>query len=157
MIIDFILLTSGFDNPGATMLDDFPEELSGMVHDFWKQFPPQHPFFRHTVGILFFILWILSFFGNGCVLYIFTVAKPLRTPVSHNQLDLLLTMNALQTNIFVLNLALSDLIMFTTHGLPMCLNMFLSDHWIYGVLGCQLYACLGGICGNKPLMYTLLI
>ncbi len=49
---------------------------------------------------------------------------------------------------FVLNLAMSDLIMFTTHGLPMCLNMFISDHWIYGVLGCQLYACSGGIFGK---------
>jgi hypothetical protein len=31
----------------------------------------QHPFFRHFAAILFTVLSLMSFFGNGIVIYIF--------------------------------------------------------------------------------------
>ena len=49
---------------------------------------------------------------------------------------------------FVISLALSDLLMFTTHGLPVAVNMFLGDHWIYGKLGCKLFTFSGGLFGK---------
>lgn len=48
----------------------------------WSQFPPANPLIPHFFGILFFFLWIVSFLGNGCVIYIFLKVKGLRTPVS---------------------------------------------------------------------------
>ena len=54
------------------------------VHDYWGTFPPQHPLIIDLFGILFFFLWLVSFFGNGCVIYIFLLSKSLRTPVSLN-------------------------------------------------------------------------
>ncbi len=48
---------------------------------FISQFPPANPLIPHFFGIMFFFLWIVSFLGNGCVIYIFLKVKSLRTPV----------------------------------------------------------------------------
>ena len=40
----------------------------------------------------------------------------------------------LKTNIFIVNLAISDLCMLSTQGLPCVIYAFDSDHWIYGPL-----------------------
>ncbi len=66
---------------GASHLDGFPEDLKSVVHEFWGTFPPQHPLITDLFGVIFFFLWLLSFFGNGCVIYIFLCTKSLRTPV----------------------------------------------------------------------------
>ena len=58
-----------------------PDELREVVDDFWGQFPPQHPLIKDAFGILFGLLYIVSFFGNGCVLYVFIGTPSLRTPV----------------------------------------------------------------------------
>ena len=50
---------------------------------------------------------------------------------------------------FIVNLALSDLLMMTTQALPVAINAFASDIWMYGALTCKVYACIGGIFG-KP-------
>ena len=72
---------------GASMMDNFPEELNEVVYtDHWKLFPPQHPLIVDFFGLLFFFLWCISFFGNGIVIIIFLITKNLRTPVSLNYL-----------------------------------------------------------------------
>jgi hypothetical protein len=53
-----------------------------IIHPHWSQFPPVNPLIGHFFGIMFFFLWIMSFIGNGCVIYIFLKVKNLRTPVS---------------------------------------------------------------------------
>ena len=53
-----------------------------------------------------------------------------------------------QSNIFIVNLAFSDLMMMTTQALPVGINAFASDSWIWSSFGCKLYACLGGIFGK---------
>ena len=56
---------------GATHLDGIPEDVLEFIHPHWGKFPPQHPLVVHVVGIAFFFLWLLSFFGNGSVIYVF--------------------------------------------------------------------------------------
>ena len=116
-------------------MDNFPEDLKRVVHDHWAQFPPQHPLIGDLFGFIFFFLWCTSFFGNAVVIFIFMSEKSLRTP----------------TNIFIVNLAFSDMCMITTQGLPCVINAFASDHWMFGATLCEVYACLGGIFGENIL------
>merc|ERR1711910_264914 len=53
---------------GATHLDGIPEDVLEFVHPHWGKFPPQHPLVVHIVGIAFFFLWVICFFGNGSVI-----------------------------------------------------------------------------------------
>ena len=53
-----------------------------------------------------------------------------------------------QTNLFIVNLAFSDLCMMTTQALPVSINAFVQDVWMYGPLMCKVYACIGGIFGK---------
>ena len=69
--------------PGMKMTDGVPQDLMGVVVDpHWSQFAPANPLIPHFFGVLFFFLWMISFLGNGCVMYIFLKVKSLRTPVS---------------------------------------------------------------------------
>lgn len=69
--------------PGMKMTDGVPQDLMGVVVDpHWSQFAPANPLIPHFFGVLFFFLWLISFLGNGCVIYIFLKVKSLRTPVS---------------------------------------------------------------------------
>ena len=63
-------------------MDGFPEELRSVVHDHWGNFPPQHPLIPDLFGVIFFFLFIVSFLGNGCVIYVFLATPKLRSPVS---------------------------------------------------------------------------
>ena len=143
------------------MMDNFPEELNEVVYtDHWKLFPPQHPLIVDFFGLLFFFLWCISFFGNGIVIIIFLITKNLRTPVSLNYLPISflrickksikpICNTIFQTNLFIVNLAFSDLCMMTTQALPVSINAFVEDVWMYGPLMCRVYACIGGIFGMK--------
>lgn len=51
--------------------DGAPQEVLDMAHDHWKQFPPSHPAIQHFFGLAFFLLWMISFVGNGLIMYIF--------------------------------------------------------------------------------------
>ena len=104
---------------GATHLDGVDKETMEVIHDHWGSFPPQHPLIAHIVGIAFFALWLINFFGNGSVCYIFLKVKSLRTP----------------SNMFVVNLAFSDLCMMTTMGLPVIINAFTQRYWMWGAFG----------------------
>ena len=75
-------LSSFIHHTGATQFDDMPDELREVVDDYWGTFPPQHPLIKDAFGVMFGLLFIISFFGNGCVLYVFLGTKSLRTPVS---------------------------------------------------------------------------
>ena len=137
--------------------NSYPRDV---VHEFWGRFPPQHPLISDGFGLLFFFLWMMSTFGNGLVIYIFLSTKTLRTAVSNNQIlnpmiyglfqlhPKAMSKLLFQSNIFIVNLAFSDLMMMTTQALPVGINAFASDSWIWSSFGCKLYACLGGIFGK---------
>jgi len=75
------------------------------------------------------------------VLYIFLKTEKLRS----------------SSNVFVINLALSDLIMMLTHGLPVGINIFIKRYWMWGVQNCQIFAFLGGITGTVSIMSMVFI
>jgi len=126
---------------GYNQLYDLPEDLKSVVSPHWGQFPPQHPLVSHIFGILFFVLWLVNFFGNGLVIFIFLKTKSLRTP----------------TNMFVVNLAVSDACMMFCMGPPVTVNAFVQRYWMYGAFACQLYACIGAICGTASLLTMVVI
>ena len=41
--------------------------------------------------------------------------------------------------------------MFTTQALPVSINAFTSDHWMWGAQICRIYACVGAIFGKSNL------
>ena len=47
------------------MEDLIPEDVAAMSHQHWLDFPPSHPFVADFVGIVFFLLSIINFFGNA--------------------------------------------------------------------------------------------
>jgi len=123
------------------MLDDFPDELRSVVHKHWGQFPPQHPLVKDAFGLLFGMLFVVAFLGNTCVIYVFAGTKRLRTP----------------SNLFIVNLAFSDLCMYTTQSFPLFINTLYSSTWMYGALGCRIYGQIGGIFGTVSICSMLVI
>jgi len=141
---EVILMDSSYNlfyPKGANQLFDIPDELSPIISQHWAKYPPQHPLIHHSFGIIFFFLWIVNFVGNGLVIYIFLKTKSLRTP----------------TNMFVVNLAISDLIMMLTMGLPVTINAFTQRYWMWGVLGCHIYAFCGAVCGTCSILNMAII
>jgi len=126
---------------GATHFDGIPKELMEVMDPHWGTFPPQHPLIVHIAGLCYIFLWCISSFGNCLVIYIFLKTSTLRTP----------------SNMFIVNLAFSDLCMITTQGLPVGIGIFISRYWPYGVFACKLYGCLGAIFGTCALMNMILI
>lgn len=123
------------------MTDGIPADVMEVVNSHWSQFPPANPLIPHFFGILFFFLWIVSFLGNGCVIYIFLKVKGLRTP----------------TNMFVVNLAFSDLVMMTTMGPTVTINVFMQRYWVWGAYGCKLYGFAGAVCGVASILSMVAI
>ncbi|CAB4055675.1 OPN4 [Lepeophtheirus salmonis] len=127
--------------PGMKMTDGIPEELREVIHSHWDQFSPANPLIAHFFGVMFFFLWVMNFVGNGLVIFIFSKVKSLRTP----------------SNMFVINLALSDLLMMTTMGPAVTVNVFMQRYWAWGVFGCKLYGCVGAICGVVSILTMVVI
>ena len=69
--------------------------------------------------------------GNSLVLYLFSKTKDLRSPA----------------NMFVVNLAFSDLCMMITQFPMFVYNSFCGGIWLFGPFLCELYACTGSIFG----------
>lgn len=126
---------------GASQLDGLDRAALEIVDQHWAQFPPQHPLANHLIGIAYFFLFIISFFGNGSVIYIFLKVKALRTP----------------SNMFVVNLAFSDWAMMITQAPPVILNVFTQRYWMWGPLGCKLYAFTGALSGVASIMTMIVI
>uniref|UniRef100_A0A182NQW7 G-protein coupled receptors family 1 profile domain-containing protein n=3 Tax=leucosphyrus subgroup TaxID=44539 RepID=A0A182NQW7_9DIPT len=119
--------------PGSgnmTVVDKVPPEMLHMVHPHWNQFPPMNPLWHSILGFAIFMLGMISMTGNGCVMYIFTNTKSLRTP----------------SNLLVVNLAFSDFFMMFTMGPPMVINCW-HETWVFGPFACEVYACLGSLFG----------
>ena len=130
-----------YNHSGATHMDGFPDEIRDVVNNHWASFPPQHPLVVDLFGIFFLVLTFVSIFGNGLVIYIFLTTKCLRIP----------------TNMFIINLAVSDVGIMLTQGPLMFINAFTSDFWMWGSMLCKIYGCLGGIFGKLYLDFSQIV
>ncbi|XP_055627773.1 rhodopsin-like [Toxorhynchites rutilus septentrionalis] len=113
-----------------TVADKVPQELLHLVDPHWHQFPPMNPLWHSIIGFVTFVLGVISVCGNGMVIYIFSTEKGLRTP----------------SNLFIVNLALSDFLMMCTNAFTMVYNCY-HETWSLGVLMCDLYAFTGSLFG----------
>ena len=58
---------------------------------------------------------------------------------------------------FVVNLAISDLVMMTTQGVPVILNGFMQRYWMWGKLWCDIYAFTGAVTGTCSILSMVVI
>ncbi|XP_029701123.1 melanopsin-A-like isoform X1 [Takifugu rubripes] len=97
---------------------------------------PDHA--HYTIGVVILVVGITGMVGNFLVIYAFCRSRSLRTP----------------SNIFIINLAITDLLMCFTQT-PTFFLTSMHKRWIFGKKGCELYAFCGalfGICSMMTLM-----
>lgn len=86
-----------------TVVDKVPADMLHLIDPHWYQFPPLNPMWHGLLGFVIGLLGFISVTGNGMVVYIFLSTKSLRTP----------------SNLFVINLAISDFCMMLCMSPPM--------------------------------------
>lgn len=86
-----------------TVVDRVPPDMLHLIDAHWYQFPPLNPMWHGILGFVIGLLGFISVSGNGMVVYIFLSTKSLRTP----------------SNLFVINLAISDFLMMFCMSPPM--------------------------------------
>lgn len=130
----FSRVSDAFTGPlgsgNASVVDMVPQDMLYLVDDYWYQFPPMNPLWHGILGFAITITGILSMVGNFVVIFIFTTTKPLRTP----------------SNLFVVNLAVSDFLMMLTMFPPMVMNCYY-ETWVLGPLMCEIYGMCGSLFG----------
>uniref|UniRef100_A0AAV2LBP4 G-protein coupled receptors family 1 profile domain-containing protein n=1 Tax=Knipowitschia caucasica TaxID=637954 RepID=A0AAV2LBP4_KNICA len=97
---------------------------------------PDHA--HYIIGVVILFVGITGILGNFLVIYAFCRSRSLRTP----------------SNIFIINLAIADLLMCLTQT-PIFFVNSMHKRWIFGRKACELYAFCGalfGICGMMTLM-----
>ncbi|KAI9546884.1 Melanopsin-A [Dissostichus eleginoides] len=97
---------------------------------------------HYTIGVVILIVGITGMLGNFLVIYAFCRSRSLRTP----------------SNIFIINLAITDLLMCVTQTPTFFINS-MHKRWIFGKKGCEIYAFCGalfGICSMITLMVIAL-
>lgn len=106
-----------------------PPEHSDLVHPHWRGFIAPGKYWHMGLALIYFMMFIMSIVGNGCVIWIFSTSKSLRTA----------------SNMFIVSLAVFDLLM--SVEMPMFLiNCFL-ERMIGWELGCDIYAIFGSLSG----------
>ncbi|XP_055611000.1 opsin-1-like [Uranotaenia lowii] len=129
---------SGASN--MTVVDKAYPEILHMIHPHWNQFPPMNPLWHSMLGFAIFMLGMVSMIGNGCVMYIFSNTKGLRTP----------------SNLLVVNLAFSDFFMMFCMGPPMVVNCY-HETWYFSAFACEVYGMLGSLFGCVSIWTMTLI
>jgi len=124
--------------PGVKLIDMVPDHLRPHVAQHWHQFPPVNPMWHYVLGITYGFLCMISFIGNGLVIWLFNKHDPIRTP----------------SNFLVCNLALADMVMLISNGPPFMYNCFNDGQWSWSMEFCHIYAALGAVTGVCNI-YTL--
>ncbi|XP_055840461.1 opsin Rh4 isoform X2 [Episyrphus balteatus] len=105
-----------------------PEELQ-YIPEHWLTHPEPEYSMHYLLALLYSFLMVASVCGNGLVIFIFSTAKTLRTP----------------SNLFVLNLAVFDLIMMLKA--PIFIYNSVHHGFALGNTFCQLFASVGSYSG----------
>lgn len=108
-------------------------DVKPFIHCHWSNLPPVIPMWHYLLEVIFIIFLFFSWFGNGIVLYLFSCKKSLLSPA----------------NMFVVNLALSDLMMMASPFPMYVINCFECGYWTLCALVCQVHAFTSAINGNN--------
>ncbi|XP_047485265.1 uncharacterized protein LOC125036587 isoform X2 [Penaeus chinensis] len=109
-------------------------ELQCVVNPHWLEFDPPSHLSHLVLGAIYIIILIVGCFGNGLVIYLFASSRSLRTP----------------SNLFILNLALSDFCMVGI--LVVYVHNAFHDGPAAGKFGCDLYGFVSGLAGTTSIM-----
>ncbi|KAK3090771.1 hypothetical protein FSP39_014497 [Pinctada imbricata] len=101
------------------------------IHPHWYQFPPISDTWHYIIGIYITIVGITGIIGNSIVIWVFSTTRNLKTP----------------SNMFIVNLALSDLIFSAVNGFPLLTISAFNKRWMWGEIACTLYGFIGGLFG----------
>lgn len=136
----FAAYQSGGYGGNMTVVDMVLPEMKSMIHAHWNQFAPMNPLWHSILGFAMTLFAIVSMAGNYIVISVFTSTRSLRTP----------------SNLFVVNLAFSDFLMFFCMGPPMIINCY-HGTWTFGPLACELYAAAGSLFGCVSIWSMVMI
>ncbi|XP_064105705.1 opsin, ultraviolet-sensitive-like [Macrobrachium nipponense] len=106
-----------------------PPDFMDYVSPHWKTFEAPNPYLHYMLGAFYVCFLFASVCGNGVVIWIFSSARSLRTP----------------SNMFVVNLALLDLIMMLKT--PVFIASAFNDGPVFSRTGCEVYALIGSYSG----------
>nr|QCC70517.1 blue opsin [Matsumurasca onukii] len=108
---------------------NIPPEHGSLVHPHWKQFQAPDMGTHFMFAAIYGMLMIMSVLGNFIVIYLYFTSKSLRTA----------------SNLFIVNLALFDLLMML--NMPMLVANSFFQRPIGWQEGCNIYALFGSIAG----------
>lgn len=114
--------------------------MKHLVSPYWNQFPALEPMWAKLLCAVLCALGIVSWCGNGVVVYIFSTTKSLRTPA----------------NLLVINLAFSDLCMMLLNTPTMSINLYY-ETWVLGPLWCDMYSMFGSMFGCSSIWSMCMI
>ncbi|XP_047469573.1 compound eye opsin BCRH1-like [Penaeus chinensis] len=119
-----------------TLRHIYPDDVKPLIHSHWSNFPPVNPMWHYMLAGIHVFLGLLSFFGNGIVMYLFLSKKSLRSPA----------------NMFVVNLSFSDFMMMASQFPVFFMNCFSGGYWSLGAFACEVYGFLGSVFGMTSVM-----
>ncbi|CAL8390805.1 unnamed protein product [Arctogadus glacialis] len=99
---------------------------------------PEHA--HYTLGTVVLLIGITGVIGNSLVIYAFSKSRSLRTPA----------------NMFILNMALADLLMCVTQTPTFFINS-MHRRWIFGEKACEVYAFCGALFGICSMLTLTLV
>ena len=120
---------------GVTVGQIVSDEIKELAAPHWLSFPPSHPFIADFIAILYSFLCFCNISANGFLVFLFIKESSLRTP----------------SNLFILNLAVSDLILIMTNGIPIAISPFFGNYWSWGSAYCKFYGFCGAVTGGVSL------
>ncbi|XP_076442275.1 rhodopsin-like [Babylonia areolata] len=128
-----VVTTAVVDTTTSTMsnITHIYDTYDLFIHPHWKQFPLVPDVWHYAIGVFITFVGISGTLGNLLVIYIFGTTKTLRSP----------------SNMYVVNLAISDLTFSAVNGFPLLTISAFNKRWIFGKIACELYGLVGGVFG----------
>lgn len=122
------------------LLDQVTPDMAHLISPYWNQFPAMDPIWAKILTAYMIMIGMISWCGNGVVIYIFATTKSLRTPA----------------NLLVINLAISDFGIMITNTPMMGINLYF-ETWVLGPMMCDIYAGLGSAFGCSSIWSMCMI
>ncbi|XP_050692044.1 rhodopsin-like [Eriocheir sinensis] len=124
----------------VSLVSRVPADVQHKVHRHWQQFEVPHPLWHTVLGMFYLLIGAAGLMGNGLVLWIFSTSKSLRGG----------------TNVLVMNLALTDLLMMGSQAPVLVVNCF-THRWTLGPTACEIYGFCGALFGTVSITTLALI